>query len=109
MVGLEEQPRTARIGDGLPVDDDPHVTLARHHIDPFVRIARVDEDFFVFFIPSIHLVPLKGEMIFELAGLEQRINITPGGIISRFVSRLERPIRGLALVKTFRFFTAGNH
>ncbi len=44
--------RTARFGHAHAVNDDLDVPRTGDSVNPFVRIARMDKDFFLFFVSS---------------------------------------------------------
>jgi hypothetical protein len=80
----------------LPVDHHPHVPLARHDIDPLVRVARVLENLLIFLHPLVHLRPIKRVMTLEARGFCERCCITPYGVFGAFVAHLHRPEAGFA-------------
>src|SRR6266478_7255542 len=93
MVGLEDQMRSMCIRHCMSVDDDANVALARQRVYSLVRIARLLEDFLVFFHPFVHFAPFEGKMIFEARCLRQRSKVTPRRIFSALLTNLDRPVR----------------
>src|SRR5215204_4820843 len=67
-----------------------------------VRVAGMDEDLLVFFVPMIHRSPIKGQVVSQRRCVLQRLRVTPHGVIRNAVTDLNRPVRGVALERAVR-------
>src|ERR671913_338607 len=62
-----------------------------------VRVAGVDKDLLVFFVPVIHLVPIERQVISERRSRVYRLRVAPHGVLREAVADTHRPVRGVAL------------
>src|SRR5207253_3646727 len=56
---LEQKSWPPRLGHNLAIDDHLDVPRGVEHVDSMARIAGMDEDFVVLFVPGVHEVPTK--------------------------------------------------
>jgi hypothetical protein len=70
-----------------------HLNVARavYHIDPFMRVARVDKDLLFLLEPGINLFPCEGDIVFQFRAGARRVLKGEGGVLRDPVADLHMP------------------
>jgi len=81
-----------RLGNRLAAENDFDRPRRGDDIDPFVRVARVDEDLLVLLVPVIDLVPVERDEITDRSDFVVRVWVAPHGILGYPLAGPDRPV-----------------
>src|SRR5215208_5447110 len=72
-----------------------------------VRIAGVDEDLLLFFVPMIHHTPIERQVISKRRSRVYRVRVAPHGILRDAVADPHRPVERFTLERALRRVVCG--
>src|SRR5215213_14876 len=72
-----------------------------------VRVAGVDEDLLLFFVPMIYHTPIERQVISERRSRVYRVRVAPHGILRDAVADPHRPVGGVTLERAVRRVVCG--
>src|SRR5262249_961514 len=92
---LEEEDGPASVTQCYAVNLHAHVPRAVDRVDSCVRIARMNEDFFILLEPRVHLIPVKGEVTFQCGLMLFRSGVSAGRVLSDAIRYHQAPASGV--------------